>query len=136
MKLQAGRLGQSATETKHANRSPVTRPVLVNYWRSLNCATIKRYIPKHINKGETKMTENEYDETFDLQMEREHQETVRRMQEFRLIGEQISKMPDTSPKVLEIEVRYLMGIIKELEARIKDLESEVRRFEMLVTRAN
>jgi hypothetical protein len=73
------------------------------------------------------MTENEYDETFDLQMEREHQETVRRMQEFRLIGEQISKMPDTPPKVLEIEVRYLMGIIKELEARIKDLESEVRR---------
>ena len=82
------------------------------------------------------MTENEYDETFDLQMEREHQETVRRMQEFRLIGEQISKMPDTPPKVLEIEVRYLMGIIKELEERIKDLESEVRRFEMLVTRAN
>ena len=38
------------------------------------------------------MTENEYDETFDLQMEREHQETVRRMQEFRLIGEQISKI--------------------------------------------
>ena len=82
------------------------------------------------------MTENEYDETFDLQMEKEHQETVRRMQEFRLIGEQISKMPDTSPKVLEIEVRYLMGIIKELEQRVKDLESEVRRFEMLVTRAN
>jgi hypothetical protein len=45
-------------------------------------------------------------------------------------------MPDTPPKVLEIEVRYLMGIIKELEARIKDLESEVRHLEMLVTRAN
>ena len=82
------------------------------------------------------MTENEYNETFDLQMEKEHQETVRRMQEFRLIGEQISKMPDTPPKVLEIEVRYLMGIIKELEARIKDLESEVRHLELLVTRAN
>ena len=82
------------------------------------------------------MTENEYDETFDMQMEKEHRETLRRMNEFRLIGEQISKMPDTSPKVLEIEVRYLMGIIGELETRIKDLESEVRRFELLVTRAN
>jgi hypothetical protein len=89
MKLQAGRLGQSATETKHANRSPVTRPVLVNYWRFINSATTVRYIPKHINnRKEKEMTENEYDETFDLQMEREHQETVRRMQEFRLIGEQ------------------------------------------------
>ena len=58
MKLQAGRLGQYVTETKHANRSPVTRPVLVNYWRFINCATTKRYIPKHINKGETEMTEN------------------------------------------------------------------------------
>jgi hypothetical protein len=29
-----------------------------------------------------------------------------------------------------------MGIIKELEARIKDLESEVRHLELLVTRAN
>ena len=82
------------------------------------------------------MTENEYEETFDLRMEKEHQENLRRMQEFRLIGEQISKMPDTPPKVLEIEVRYLMGIISELETRIKDLESEVRRFELLVTRAN
>jgi len=82
------------------------------------------------------MTENEYNETFDLQMEREHQETLRRMQEFRLIGEQISKMPETPKHVLEIEVRYLMGIISELEARIKDLESEVRRFELLVTRGN
>ena len=82
------------------------------------------------------MTENEYNETFDMQMEKEHQETLRRMNEFRLIGEQISKMPDTSPKVLEIEVRYLMVIIGELETRIKDLESEVRRFELLVTRAN
>ena len=82
------------------------------------------------------MTENEYDETFDMQMEREHQQTMARMQEFKLIGEQISKMPVTSTRTLEIEVRYLMGIISELEARIKDLESEVRRFELLVTRGN
>ena len=52
------------------------------------------------------MTENEFDETFDLRMEKEHQETLRRMQEFRLIGEQISKMPDTPPKVLEIDGHY------------------------------
>lgn len=90
----------------------------------------------NLNRNEKAMTENEYNETFDLQMEREHQETLRRMQEFRLIGEQISKMPDTPPKVLEIEVRYLMGIISELETRIKDLESEARRLEMLLTRAN
>jgi len=83
-----------------------------------------------------KMTENEYDETFDMRMEKEHQETLSRMKQFMLIGEQISKMPNTSPKVLEIEVRYLMGIISELEARVKDLESEVRRFELLVTRGN
>ena len=82
------------------------------------------------------MTENEYNETFDLQMEREHQQTLARMQEFRLIGEQISKMPDTPPKVLEIEVRYLMGIISELETQVKNLESETRRLEMLLTRAN
>ena len=82
------------------------------------------------------MTENEYNETFDMRMEKEHQETLRRMKEFRMIGEQISKMPDTSPKVLEIEVRYLMGIIGELEARVKDLESEARRLEALLTRAN
>jgi hypothetical protein len=82
------------------------------------------------------MTENEYNETFDMQMEKEHQETLRRMQEFRLIGEQISKMPDMSPKVLEIEVRYLMGIISELEERVRNLESEVRRLEMLSARGN
>jgi hypothetical protein len=82
------------------------------------------------------MTENEYNETFDMQMEREHQQVLARMNEFKLIGEQISKMPVTSTRTLEIEVRYLMGIISELEARIKDLESEVRRFEMLVTRGN
>jgi hypothetical protein len=80
------------------------------------------------------MTENEYAETFDMQMEKEHQETLRRMKEFRLIGEQISKMPNMSPKVLEIEVRYLMGIISELEQRVKDLESEVRRLENWISR--
>lgn len=82
------------------------------------------------------MTENEYAETFDMQMEKEHQETLRRMKEFRLIGEQISKMPDTSPKVLEIEVRYLMGVIGEQQTQIDNLQSEVRRLEMLVTRGN
>jgi hypothetical protein len=104
----------------------------------INSATTVLYPVQNINlnRKERAMTENEYNETFDLQMEREHQETLRRMQEFRLIGEQISKMPDTPPKVLEIEVRYLMGIIGELETRIKDLESEARRLEMLLTRAN
>jgi hypothetical protein len=102
----------------------------------INSATTVIYPVQNINlnRKEKAMTENEYDETFDLQMEREHQDTLRRMQEFRLIGEQISKMPDTPPKVLEIEVRYLMGIIKELEARIKDLESEVRRLENWISR--
>jgi hypothetical protein len=104
----------------------------------INSATTVIYPVQNINlnRKERAMTENEYNETFDLQMEREHQETFRRMQEFRLIGEQISKMPDTPPKVLEIEVRYLMGLIGELETRIKDLESEARRLEMLLTRAN
>jgi len=102
----------------------------------INSATTVIYPVQNINlnRKERAMTENEYNETFDLQMEREHQETLRRMQEFRLIGEQISKMPDTPPKVLEIEVRYLMGIIKELETRIKDLESEVRRLENWISR--
>jgi len=104
----------------------------------INSATTVIYPVQNINlnRKEKAMTENEYNETFDMQMEREHQQTLRRMQEFRLIGEQISKMPDTPPKVLEIEVRYLMGIISELETRIKDLESEARRLEMLLTRAN
>jgi hypothetical protein len=82
------------------------------------------------------MTENEYDETFDMQMEREHQQTMARMNEFKLIGEQISKMPVTSTRTLEIEVRFLMGIISELETQVKNLESETRRLEMLVTRVN
>ncbi len=80
------------------------------------------------------MTENEYDETFDMRMEREHQQTLERMREFQIIGEQISKMPVTSTRTLEIEVRYLMGIITELEQRCKDLESESRRLEQLVHR--
>ncbi len=80
------------------------------------------------------MTENEYDETFDMRMEREHQQTLERMREFQIIGEQISKMPVTSTRTLEIEVRYLMGIITELEQRCKDLESETRRLEQLVHR--
>ena len=58
------------------------------------------------------------------------------MKEFKLIGEQISKMPVTSTRTLEIEVRYLMGIISELETQVKNLESETRRLEMLVTRVN
>ena len=80
------------------------------------------------------MTENEYNETFDMQMEKEHQQTVARMREFQIIGEQISKMPVTSTRTLEIEVRYLMGIISELEAQVKNLESETRRLEQLVHR--
>ena len=87
-----------------------------------------------LQKKREKMTENEYDEIFDMRMEKEHQETLSRMKQFMLIGEQISKMPNTSPKVLEIEVRYLMGIISELEARVKDLESEVRRLENWISR--
>ena len=82
------------------------------------------------------MTQNEYDETFDMQMEREHENTLDRMRMFKLLGEQISKMPDTPPKVLEIEVRYLMGIVSELEERIRDLNSEVQRLERLATRGN
>jgi len=111
--------------------------VLVNGCVRSYSATTVIYHVQNINQNrkEKTMTENEYDETFDMQMEKEHQETLRRMQEFRLIGEQISKMPETPKHVLEIEVRYLMGIISELETRVKELESEVRRLEMLVTRA-
>jgi hypothetical protein len=43
-------------------------------------------------------------------------------------------MPVTSTRTLEIEVRYLMGIISELEAQVKNLESETRRLEQLVHR--
>ena len=82
------------------------------------------------------MTENEYAETFDMRMEREHQQTLKRMREFQLIGEQISKTPVISTRTLEIEVRYLMGIITELEQRCKDLESEARRLEQLVHRVS
>jgi hypothetical protein len=108
--------------------------VLADRCRVINCATTERYIPKHINKGETEMTENEYNETFDMRMEREHQDTLARMREFQMIGEQISKMPAISTRTLEIEVRYLMGIISELEAQVTNLESETRRLEQLVHR--
>jgi len=81
------------------------------------------------------MTENEYDEVFSMQMEKQHQQTMAQMREFKMIGEQISKMPVVSERTLEIEVRYLMGIISELEQRCKDLESEVRRLDQLVHRA-
>ena len=56
-------------------------------------ATTVLYHVQNINQNrkEKTMTENEYDETFDLQMEREHQETLRRMQEFRLIGEGLAR---------------------------------------------
>ena len=81
------------------------------------------------------MTENEYDEVFAMQMEKEYQQTMDRMRQFKMIGEQISKMPIVSERTLEIEVRYLMGIISELEQRCKDLESEVRRLDQLVHRA-
>ena len=105
--------------------------------RSYSATTVLYYVQNiNPNRKEKTMTENEYNETFDMQMEREHQLNLDRMRQFKLIGEQISKMPDASPKVLEIEVRYLMGIISELETRIKDLESEARRLEMLLTRAN
>ena len=80
------------------------------------------------------MTENEYAETFEMRMEREHQQTLERMREFQLIGEQISKTPVINTRTLEIEVRYLMGIITELEQRCKDLESETRRLEQAVHR--
>jgi hypothetical protein len=105
--------------------------------RSYSATTVLYHVQNiNPNRKEKAMTENEYDETFEMQMEKENQLNLDRMRQFRLIGEQISKMPDTPPKVLEIEVRYLMGIISELETRIKDLESEARRLEMLLTRAN
>jgi hypothetical protein len=86
--------------------------------RSYSATTVLYHVQNiNSNRKEKAMTENEYDETFDMQMEKEHQLNVDRMRQFRLIGEQISKMPDASPKVLEIEVRYLMGIIGELETK-------------------
>ena len=136
LQATAGYLGTCATELGHANDRRGLG--LVDDCMRIKSATTVIYPVQNINlnRKEKAMTKNEYNETFDMQMEREHQQTLKRMQEFRLIGEQISKMPDTPPKVLEIEVRYLMGIISELETRIKDLESEARRLEMLLTRAN
>lgn len=80
------------------------------------------------------MTENEYNETFDMQMEKEHERVMQRIREFKLIGEQISKIPPATDRILEIELRYLTGIVSELQARCKDLESEARRLEQLVHR--
>lgn len=41
------------------------------------------------------MTENEYNETFDMRMEREHQQTLTQMKQFNLFLDQIFKMPTT-----------------------------------------
>ena len=57
------------------------------------------------------MTENEYNETFDMQMEREHQQTMARMQEFKLIGEQISKMPVASTRTNQLTVHLFACVV-------------------------
>ena len=80
------------------------------------------------------MTKNEYDETYDMSMERQHQDTLRLMKQYQLIGEQICKMPATPSRVLEVEVRHLAETVDSQRVRINELESEVRRLEMLVTR--
>lgn len=41
------------------------------------------------------MTENEYNETFEMRMEKEHQQTLARMQQFNLVLDEIFKMPNT-----------------------------------------
>jgi hypothetical protein len=41
------------------------------------------------------MTENEYNETFDMQMEKEHKQTLARMQQFSLVLDEMFKMPNT-----------------------------------------
>jgi hypothetical protein len=105
MKLQAGRLGQSATETTHANRSPVTRPVLVNYWRSLNCATTVRYIPKHITIGETEMTENEV--------------KVKTLEQFLI---EFHRFKENKTTMIVIE----MALFKDIAQRILDLEKAAK----------
>lgn len=80
------------------------------------------------------MTKNEYEEIFDMSMERQHQDTLKLIKQYQLIGEQICKMPATPPRVLEVEVRHLAETVDLQQERIKELESEVRRLEMLATR--
>lgn len=80
------------------------------------------------------MNKNEYDETFDMSMERQHQDTLKLIKQYQLIGEQISKMPATPPRVLEVEIRHLAETVELQQERIKELESEIRRLEMLATR--
>lgn len=41
------------------------------------------------------MTENEYNETFDMRMEREHQQTLTQMKQFSLVLDEMFKMPNT-----------------------------------------
>jgi hypothetical protein len=41
------------------------------------------------------MTENEYNETFEMRMEKEHQQTLARMQQFSLFLDEMFKMPNT-----------------------------------------
>ena len=41
------------------------------------------------------MTENEYNETFEMRMEKEHQQTLARMQQFSLVLDEMFKMPNT-----------------------------------------
>ena len=80
------------------------------------------------------MTKNEYEETYDMSMEQQHQDTLKLMKQYQLIGEQICKMPATPPRVLEVEMRHLAETVDLQQKRINELESEVRRLEMLATR--
>ncbi len=80
------------------------------------------------------MKENEYNETFDMSLERQHQDTMKLIKQYQLIGEQICKMPATPSRVLEVELRHLAELVDLQQVRINELESEVRRLEMLATR--
>ena len=88
-------------------------------------------------------------------------ENMNEMTYFKLIGEQISKMPKTLvSKVIDdlenhasdyafddgdlvhdlkraiIEIKYANHIITELRERVESCESEIKRLEMLAHRAN
>lgn len=88
-------------------------------------------------------------------------ENMNEMTYFKLIGEQISKMPKViTTKVIDdlenhasdyafddgdlvhdikraiIEIKYANHIISELRERIESCESEIKRLEMLAHRAN